>query len=260
MDVPWGRAVLTTGLVTIMATSCLCATTRSALASEVAVSPVNIYLTRDAHTALLTLTNQGNESASFQISVYAWNQSDAAATQLTSTSDVVLFPTLLTLGPGEQRKVRIGATITPGLIEKTYRVLIQELPPPRTQATSPGLHVRLLTNISLPLFLEPDKPRLQTTISEASVKRGELFFRVNNLGSMHVLPQSVAISGKDSAGKLIFSRQPRLWYILAGESNKVGVILPAYDCSAVRTLEISVQTQSESVTQVLTTPSGVCAR
>jgi len=231
------------------------------LASTVAVSPVNIFLTADTPSALLTLTNQGSERVSFEISLYSWNQSDAGAMQLAPTSDVIFFPSLVTLSPGEARNIRIGTVIKPGAVEKSYRLFLEELPPPRTQASDHArLHVRLLSKISLPVFLEPDKLLFNTSIGDVTVHNRALSFKINNGGTTHIVPQSVNVSAKDRDGKVLFQRAAIVWYILPGESSKVDLDLPARTCADIRSISISLVTDTEVVKKSFAPPVGACTR
>jgi fimbrial chaperone protein len=256
-----GRAISTGILCLVVSLGFVFGKAESVLASTVAVSPVNIFLTSDTPSALLTLTNQGSERVSFEISLYSWNQSDAGAMQLAPTSDVIFFPSLVTLSPGEARNIRIGTVIKPGQVEKTYRLFLEELPSPRTRASDHGrVHVRLLSKISLPVFLEPDKVRFNTSISDVTVHNRALSFKINNGGTTHILPQAVNVSAKDHAGNVLFQRTAIVWYILPGESSKVGVDLPARTCAEIRLLSISLETDTEVVKKSFEPPVGACTR
>jgi len=256
-----GRAISTAVLCLVVSLGFVFGKAESVLARTVVVSPVNIYLTADTPSALLTLTNQGSERVTFEISLYSWSQSDAGAMQLAPTSDIIFFPSLVTLNPGEVRNIRIGTVIKPGEIEKSYRLFLEELPSPRTRGSDHGrLHVRLLSKISLPIFLEPDRVRFNTSISDVTIHNRALSFKINNSGTAHILPQAVNVSGKDQAGDVLFQRASIVWYILAGESSKLDVDLPARTCAEIRLLSVSLETDTEVVKKSFAPPVGACTR
>lgn len=229
-----------------------------AYASSIAISPVNIVLSRDNPTALLTLHNLGTESASFSLSMAAWNQSESGKMELTPTSDIVFFPTLLTLAPGEQRKIRIGTALQPAQLEQTFRIVLEELPRPRTQA--PGLQIQVLSKITVPIFLEPTASRVATDINEVSVKRGRLVFRLNNVGTVHVVPGVISVVGADGGGNALFDSKLKGWYLLGGGSRLYAFAMPGRTCAKVRTLSITVDVNAALVRKSLETPAGACAR
>jgi fimbrial chaperone protein len=258
MRTEWGRAFSALGVILAVLVCCLCSTV-GALASSVGISPVNIYLSAANPSSLLTITNQDTQPVSFQIDYYSWNQTDAGVTQLEPTSDIIVFPTLLTLAPGEQRKIRIGSTLHAGATEKSYRIMLQELPPPKTKAVA-EFEIRFLSNISLPVFVEPSQTQVSVAITDVKVSHGKLSFRVANTGSVHVLGRAAKVTGTDAAGGTVFTLEPRLWYILAGGSSIVDVALPQKACARVHSLQFFLQFDSTSIKQSATLPSGACTR
>ena len=256
-----GRAISAAVLSLVVSLGFVFGKAESVFASTVAVSPVNIFLTTDTPSALLTLTNQGSERVTFEISLYSWNQTNAGAMQLAPTPDIVFFPSLVTLNPGEARNIRIGTVVKPADVEKSYRLFLEELPSPRTRATDRGrLQVRLLSKISLPVFLVPDKVRFNTSISEVTVHHRALSFKINNNGTAHIIPEAVNVSAKDNAGTVLFQRAAIVWYILPGESSKVDVDLPARTCAQIRLLSISLETDTEVVKKSFAPSTGACTR
>src|ERR1700693_6418988 len=122
------------------------------LASAFRVTPVQVNLSAKSST-LLTLANESGHALRFQITVFSWTQSPTGEIQLAPTQDITFFPALLTLGPGEERKVRIGSNTVATDTEKTYRIFFEELPPaekPEQKQTE----VRILTKTGVPIFVQ----------------------------------------------------------------------------------------------------------
>src|SRR5262245_20832967 len=117
------------GLV-LCCTALFCALPRAAHASEFDVSPVTLTLNGQMTSTMLTITNRGSEAVRFHVSAFAWDQRPDGEMVLNPTTDVVFFPAMLTLNPKEARNLRVGTNVKPGAVEKTYRIFVQELPPP----------------------------------------------------------------------------------------------------------------------------------
>ncbi len=100
------------------------------------VSPIQIYLSTHRTTELLSVENQSTETVRLQVTAFGWNQSPKGEIELLPTEDVVFFPSLLTLEPGKERKIRIGVSKPPGAVERTYRVFVEELPPSKSPPKS----------------------------------------------------------------------------------------------------------------------------
>lgn len=259
MDVHGGRAGSVLLVMLMLILGFVVGKAEPASAADVAVSPVNITLTRDIHSALLTITNQGAETVRFSLSTFAWGESDDGKMALAATTDIVFFPTLLTLTPGESRNVRLGTQLQPADVEKTYRIFLEELPSPQTSATGHGMQIHVLSKIGIPIFLVPDKPKLQAEIRSIAMTRNALSFQIANTGSVHVLPGPVTIAGSDEAEKIIFSKQINVWYVLANSTRTTSIALPPGTCAKIKNLSILMKMGTLVVKKSQPTPSGACA-
>ena len=228
----------------------------SAFASSFSVNPTQIYLTSKSTSAILTLRNESDESLRFQLTVFAWDQSVQGEMKLQPTSDIVFFPTLLTLAPKESRNVRVGAATPFDTVEKTYRIFVEELPPQAPQGGQSA--VRVLTKMGVPIFLHPTRTQAQAGLRDLMVKEGVFTFNVRNTGNVHFVPEAVRVYGVNRAGEVVLDKQLEGWYILAGGVRAYEVKLPAPDCSALTALSLDVRIAGSALKERLETPSA-CA-
>jgi fimbrial chaperone protein len=197
----------------------------SARAGGLNVTPIQIHLSPQTTKAMLALRNDGAETMRYQVSATSWNQTPRAELQLAPTSEIVFFPGLFTLKPGEERNVRIGVGTPFGLVEKTYRVFVEELPPTERPAQASS-EVRVLTRVGVPIFLAPTRALERRVIENLAAKGGRASFRVSNQGTVHFREDSVQLRGLDAPGNVLFEREQRGWYVLAGGSLDYDFELP----------------------------------
>jgi fimbrial chaperone protein len=228
----------------------------SAFASSFAVNPTQIVLTSKSTSAILTLRNESDESLRFQLTVFAWDQSAQGEMKLQPTSDIVFFPTLLTLAPKESRNVRVGAATAFEAVEKSYRIFVEELPPQATQSGQSA--VRVLTKMGVPIFLQPTRMQAQAGLRDLMVRDGMFTFNVRNTGNVHFVPEAVRVHGMNHAGEVVLDKQLDGWYILAGGVRSYEVKLPAPGCSALTALSVDVRIAGSALKERLETPSA-CA-
>ena len=209
-------------------------------ASTFKVSPVRVTFAGPSST-LLTLKNESDQALRFQISSFAWTQDPKGAMGLTPTDDIVFFPALLSLNPGEERKVRVAATVAAQDVEKTYRIFFEELPPLETPG-SPGANVRILTKMGIPIFVSPGKANVAASIASISLEKGTLGFDVRNGGNVHFILERVKLQGFGANGESLFDRQLDGWYVLAGSFRVYGAEIPAATCSKLKKIVIEAQT------------------
>src|SRR5438876_4935174 len=171
-------------------------------ASSFKVTPVRVTFSGPSST-LLTLRNESDQPLRFQISSYTWSQDPKGAVQLGPTDDIVFFPALLSLNPGEERKVRVAATVAATDVEKTYRIFFEELPPLERPEAS-GAQVRILTKMGIPIFVSPAKANAEATIDSVKLAKGTLAFDVHNSGNVHFSLEGVKLHGMGSNGESLF--------------------------------------------------------
>jgi fimbrial chaperone protein len=191
----------------------------------------------------MTLTNDSSEELRFQVSAFEWAQADGTGEMnLTPTKDIVFFPALLTVKPGEERKVRIGATVKSGEIEKTYRIFFEELPPLVTPQTGTGSEVKIITKLGVPVFVAPVKALSVGEVANVSMSADKLAFDVKNDGNVHFLARSVKVTGLDAAGKPVVEKQREGWYVLRGGSRRYDLEFKPEECQTMKTVRITVET------------------
>ncbi len=217
------------------------------MASQVSIVPTGLSLNATKSTDLITLHNDGSTAVSMQLSAYRWDQTPAGTAKLTPTDDVVFFPSIVTVAAKEDRIVRVGAMVPFGATEKCYRLIAEELPPPRFQAPAPGgpqkveTRVVVLTRMSIPIFLSPPSQVHQESLEGLSVQNGRLSFRIKNTGNTHVLAGTAMITGWTADNRPLINQQSsRGAYLLPGEPLQDQADLPNPPCNQLRKVAVQV--------------------
>jgi fimbrial chaperone protein len=211
-------------------------------ASSFTVNPIKVFLSDKDQSALLTLQNQSTEELRFKVLVQEWKQSPQGEMQLADTKDIVVYPGLLTLAPGGERKLRVGSTVQAGAAEKTYRVFVEELPPLRSAKESTKSEVRVLTKMGIPIFVRPAKPISTGTVEGLGLAKGSFAFTLKNTGNVHFLVQSVQVKAIDAAGANTFEKNVEGWYVLSGGTRIWQLDIPKAACLKSKKLSVEVQT------------------
>ncbi len=236
---------------------CLAALLAGPASASVEVSPIRIELTRAASNALVALVNTGTEDVRFELRLVSWKQDGTGQMQLDNTTDVSVYPPLLVLKPGERRNARVA--VAPSLfgpIERTYRLLAQELP--RAPKPGSGAQVQVLTRLSLPIFVRPEKPVLDLRVEALAVERGRASFEVVNGGNVAQRPDDVLVEALDAAGAPVASERWDGWYVLAGERRRYQWAVPAASCAKIASLSVKVKLDTRELTARSAAPRGAC--
>jgi fimbrial chaperone protein len=228
----------------------------SAHAGSFDISPVKVMLSAETPSATVVITNRATQAVRLQVSLYTWQQSETGEPVLTPTQDVLFFPAMLALNPKEARNIRIGTKLKPTGAEKAYRLYIQELPnPTRSTGVDPST-ISMLTKLGVPVFVTPPDPKGRATLSPLVFDHNKLTFRLGNAGNAHTHIKKLLLTAKNG-DKVVHTQELDTWYVLAGGVRRYTVELPPDVCAATSFVEVSLESESDSVRQTLT---GRCLR
>lgn len=207
----------------------------TALAAGWRVIPIRLDFDQRVRSGVVTLANDSDQPISFSVDALEWTQDAEGTDHYAPTGDLVFFPKVLAIPPGEERVVRAGLK-TPALKqEKTYRLFIKEEPPKRdTQGTAVAIAVRF----GVPVFAKPPQEELRGEIVRAVLEQGTLRLDVRNSGNVHFRIDSTRVTGKTAAGVASYSEDLKGWYLLAGAGRTLAVAIPPAICSQLSTVEI----------------------
>jgi len=199
-----------------------------ARASSFSLSPMRVSLSPSATSVIVTVKNETEQELRLQLTVFGWSQSEAGEMNLSPTEDILLFPNLVTLKGGEERRIRVGTSATFGDTERAYRLFIEELPSAAAQPAASMVTMR--TKVGIPVFLEAAKAAGAAELQELAVSGGSASMRLKNTGNVHVIVDRATFRGLDASGQTVFEHTQNGWYVLPGESRVFEQALGA-DCS-----------------------------
>jgi len=125
---------------------------QTVIAASLSLVPVRITLTAKQPISAITVRNDGDEATVVQLEVAHWSQADGKDVY-TPTAEILATPPIFTVPSGGSQLVRIGLRRAADADhELTYRVFMQEVPPPPTPYFK-GLRVAL--RFGVPVFGAP---------------------------------------------------------------------------------------------------------
>lgn len=228
-------------------------------AATFSVQPIIVTLDKGNSSATVAIQNQSNDKLRLQVSGFSWNQSPSGEMQLTPTDDLVFFPQLLTLDPGETRRVRIGVTADQAAAEKSYRVFVEELPSLQAIVAPKTAAISIRLKIGIPVFINATGSSvLSGSIKNPAVRDNALTFDVVNTGNTHFSIQQVKIVGKSAAGSDVFSHDLNGWYVLAGGTRHYSVPISKANCAALASVAVQVRADTVSFSNAFPDVSKQC--
>lgn len=193
-------------------------------ASDFQASPVRLYLDDALRSEVINLVNRGAKPVRLQITTHLWKEPAVGELQLEPTSALVVFPSLLTLAPGERRTIRVGTLEAPVDREASYRILIEELPSQTSEAgADQGIAIR--TRLSIPVFSAPRTARSKPGMEAPRLEGRTLVLAIVNAGQRHVRIGELLVTLEPARGAAVATRLPG-WYVLAGGRREYRMALP----------------------------------
>ena len=189
-----------------------------ASAVSLTVVPVTIQMEPGQMVTALTIINDGDRDTAFQIRAFAWTQPNGRD-ELEPTDALLASPPLGTIAAGGRQIVRVVLRQPPQGREASYRILLDEIPPP----SAPGT-VRVALRLSIPIFAEPRTrvaPHVQWQVESGT---GQSFLVGINDGTRHETVRDIKLEAPDGRVlKIMADVNP---YILAGATKRWHIVTP----------------------------------
>jgi fimbrial chaperone protein len=235
-----------------------CMLSGPALAGEFVVSPVGLDLGGAARSGAITVRNDGKDKLGFELEAMEWRQDAEGKDQYVATNELVFYPKIMSVEPGQEGLVRVGIRTPLVQTEKTYRLFIQELPGTTKRPEDASAQVNFLIRFGAPIFVGPVKPQDSLSVESLSVAKGLATFSARNTGNRHQVVQGVSLKGVDRAGGEVYSLTLADRYLLAGTAKTFSAAIPRADCARIASLSVEVRTDKLSTVRKLDVDPTMC--
>jgi fimbrial chaperone protein len=222
------------------------------LAAEFSVTPIRVQLAAGLMNETITVANHAEEKLRVAVRLMEWTQDAQGKDVYKESSDLVYFPRLMEIEAGGKRLVRVGAKRPAGVVERTYRLFIEEQPEPAAEPLRSK--VAFYFRFGVPVFLPPVAPNPQPEASEPTLKAGKLSVVVKNPGNQHF--RLVKLTVLDGAG---YVQELSGWYSLSGTERTYSAEIPRDVCQKANTFSITLEGEGIRLDRKLTVDPASCA-
>ena len=214
-----------------------------AQATSLEITPVAVHLVPGMNATTIEVANRGGVAAAIQLRAFAWSQ-DGDKDVLTPTQDIILSPPIFTLAKDASQTIRLllrrGAKAAG---ERTYRLLIDEVPPTNASAQQ----VQVAMRVSLPMIVGAPVPKARPLQWRARRDAsGRITLSATNGGTAFDRVQSIGVTTPDGVQRDV-STSATNSYVLAG-AQRNWVVKSAGVANALR---LSVTTRTGKSEQFL---------
>jgi fimbrial chaperone protein len=210
-------------------------------AQALSVLPVNVLFSPGQKATSVTVTNEGTSETAIQIRAYAWSQKDGED-HLTDSDAVVLSPPIARMAPGASQVIRLVLRQPPQGREATYRILIDQIPPP----AEPGV-VHMVLRLSIPIFVLPATRAVPHVQFHIETDAGKLFLVGVNDGLSHEVVRDVVLSTSD--GRKLKEETSATPYILAGVTKRWPIAVQGPLPMPSETLQLTAHSDAGAIEQ-----------
>jgi fimbrial chaperone protein len=246
----WGHRLALTWLVALLPIA--------AHTGQFTVQPTRLDLGGAHRSGAFTLRNESPDTLSFRVQGVHWTQGEDGQERYGNAPELVYFPRLLTLAPGQAAVIRVGVRTTPEDIERTYRLFIEELAAP-SPAAQEGARIRILMRFGAPVFVRATPARRQLELTHFDLEGPQARWSVRNQGTGHELFKAITLRGIGASGTEVF-RQELLAerYLLAGALRRFEAAIPADLCGPMARLALVITTEHSEVRRDLDVGARPC--
>lgn len=197
----------------------LCLGSPAARAGGLEVAPLGVDFAAGQMAQTITVANRATAPVTVQVRTFDWSQ-PGGIDRLAPTDAVVASPPIVTIPPGREQVIRVllrrpGA----GAAEKSYRLMVDEIPVP-----VPG-QINLALHLSLPIFVVPAAPgQAKVTWSARPAGGGMVELTARNGGSRHAKFDGLTVATRGGAASRPFGG-----YVLPGQEKRWRIPLRGLD-------------------------------
>lgn len=222
------------------------------------VIPIRLDFNKKTHSGVVSIANDDTVPLTVRVEADQWLQGDEGKDRYIKSDDLIFFPQVLTVGPKEERVVRVGIKTPAIKTEKTYRLFISEDPSARKPQ---GTGVAIAIRFGVPIFVEPLQKEPQGEIQGLALEQGKAHFSVANTGNVHFRIKTVKATGFDTESRPLFSKDLSAWYVLAGVSRQYDLEIPQESCLQLHTLSVEVTSDDRApLNQQINVDQAACLR
>jgi fimbrial chaperone protein len=231
-------------------------------AGEFTVNPIRLELGAQARSGVIVVENEGQSKLGFQLSAMEWTQDASGTERYADTRDLIFFPKIMTVDPGQKSLIRVGTTKPVVASERTYRLFIEELPSAlpesakKTEGT--GAQINVLVRFGAPIFVVPVKAQDGIELEGLAMATGAVSFTARNTGNRHQIVQSIQLKGADASGREVYALTLADRYLLAGTAKPYTTRIDVDRCSKISTLEVEIKTDKASTKRKLDVTRAMC--
>lgn len=197
----------------------LCLGAGSARAGGLEVAPLGVDFAGGQMAQTITVANRATTTATVQVRTFDWSQ-PGGTDRLAPTDAVVASPPIVTIPPGREQVIRVLLRRpSTGTAEKSYRLMIDEIPVP-----VPG-QINLALHLSLPIFIVPAAPgQANVTWSARPAGGGMVDLAASNGGTKHAKFDGLTVATRGASASRAFGG-----YVLPGQEKRWRIPLRGLD-------------------------------
>lgn len=223
----------------------LCAATLATgdvLAGGSSVSPTRLVFAKSQASSYLAITNTGTTPQRYSVAAYDWDETNANPIALSDTNDVLFFPGSFTSEAFQTQRIRIGTVSAASSLERTYRIVVSELPPLKNVLEPQTTGLAFTTSYSVPIYVAPLVPVVAGEIGDVTVDRDHLRFTIRDIGNVHFVAKTMRVSARGESGTIL-SAENSAWFVLAKKEREFTFPIRKGSCDAIKSVSISVDAE-----------------
>ena len=235
----------------------------------VQIYPMELTISPNKKTDALMVANKGEDPLDIQVSANSWDMDENGKFVEKEIGEFVFYPRMLHILPKEEKAIKIGYSGDFPALEKSYRLILAEIPPVKTvkeqeKSKKVGLGITWAMHLSVPLFVAPSTEIIDPNLKIDEVKKTKTGWSVavRNLANAHVYVKKLGVDLTDASKKAFVSSDVKLGIMRILPQRRVFIDIPidSKKCSGATgvSFNFGLEHQTENYLLSLPVQSGDC--